>query len=165
MDGAWQKESGMSTTTSEQNNQPFPYGPIIPYLTLSDATAAMEFYKKAFAAEVRDLHHAQDGKRVMHATLIINGGVVMLCDEFPELMGGESQKNPLSLGGSGVSIQVECPDVDVVWQRAISAGGKVEMPLADQFWGDRYGVLSDPFGHRWALFTHKPVPADMGKTW
>ena len=154
----------MSTTTSEQNCPSFPYPPVIPYLTLSDATAAIEFYKKAFYAQVPDLHHAEDGKRIMHATLLINGGVVMCCDEFPEYMGGK-QTNPLALGGSGVAIQIHCADVDAMWNQAVAAGGKVEMPLADQFWGDRYGILSDPFGHRWALFTHKPKPADMGQTW
>jgi len=154
----------MTTTSSEQNSQSIPYSPVIPYLSLSDATVAIEFYKKVFEAQVPEIHYAQDGKRVMHATLVILGGVVMACDEFPEFMGGKKH-NPLALGGSGVSIQVQCPDVDVVWNRAVAAGCQVEMPLADQFWGDRYGVLSDPFGHRWALYTHKPKPADMGQTW
>ena len=96
-----------------------------------------------------------DGKRVMHATLLLNGGVVMLADEFPEFSGGKPS-NPAALGGTGVTIQLELKDADAAWKQAVEAGAQVVMPLADQFWGDRYGILADPFGHRWALFTHKP---------
>ncbi|HMU38963.1 MAG TPA: VOC family protein [Pseudomonadota bacterium] len=153
----------MSTHT-EATPASFPYPPVIPYLTLSDATAALSWYKRAFDAEVKDLHYAEDGKRVMHATVLVAGGVVMLCDEFPEFMGGRKQ-NPMELGGSGVTVQMHLSNVDAVWEKAVAEGAQVEMPLADQFWGDRYGVLRDPFGHRWALFTHKPAPEHMGKTW
>lgn len=134
-----------------------PASPVTPYLSLSDATAAIAFYKRAFSAEVAEHHMADDGKRVMHATLLINGGVVMLADEFPEFSGGKPE-NPAALGGTGVTIHLELADADVLWKQAVEAGAKVVMPLADQFWGDRYGILSDPFGHRWALLTHKPKP-------
>lgn len=154
----------MSETQTEHSHDDFQYPSIIPYLTLSDATAALDWYKKVFAAEVPELHHAQDGKRIMHATVLMAGGVVMICDEFPEFNGGKKQ-NPAVLGGSGVTVQVLLPNVDEVWEKAVAAGAKVEMPLADQFWGDRYGVIADPFGHRWALFTHKPKPAEIGQTW
>lgn len=152
----------MSTQTSSTNsagNAVFPYPSVIPYLSVSNATAAIEWYKKVFDAQIPDLHYAEDGKRVMHATVMLAGGVVMLCDEFPEFNGGKEQ-NPLVLGGSGVTVQVHLQHVDEVWNKALAEGAKVEFPLADQFWGDRYGVLSDPFGHRWALFTHKPRPEE-----
>jgi PhnB protein len=134
-----------------------PTSPVVPYLTLSDATSAIEFYKRAFSAQVAEHHLADDGKRVMHETLLINGGVVMLADDFPEFSGGKPS-SPAALGGTGVTIQFDLKDADALWKQAVDAGTQVVMPLADQFWGDRYGILADPFGHRWALFTHKPKP-------
>lgn len=131
--------------------------PVVPYLTLNDATAAIEFYKRAFGAQVAAHHLADDGKRVMHATLLLNGGVVMLADDFPEFSGGHPS-SAKALGGSPVTIQLELKDADVMWKQAVDAGAQVLMPLEDQFWGDRYGILADPFGHRWALFTHKGKP-------
>lgn len=154
----------MSTTHSEQNRPPLPPTAVVPYLALENATAAIEYYKKVFDAQVFDHHLAEDGKRVTHATLVINGGVVMLSDEFPEHMGGQ-KRNPLATGGSGVSIQLNLADADVVWNKAMAEGAVVELPLADQYWGDRYGVLRDPFGHRWALFTHKPQPPEGAQRW
>ena len=108
--------------------------------------------------------HALWDRSERRSQVLMAGGVVMICDEFPEFMGGRKQ-NPLVLGGSGVTVQVLLPNVDEVWEKAVAAGAKIEMPLADQFWGDRYGVIADPFGHRWALFTHKPKPQEMGQTW
>jgi PhnB protein len=144
----------MSTVQSEHEKVTLPKSPVTSYLVLSDATAAIDFYKRAFDAVVAEHHFAQDGKRVMHATLVVNGGVIMLSDEFPEFS-GQKPANPLALGGSSVVIQLELADADAVWQKAVAAGATVEMPLADQFWGDRYGVLRDPFGHRWVLYSHK----------
>lgn len=135
-----------------------PASPVVPYLSLNDANAAIEFYKRAFSAQVADKHMAEDGKRVMHASLLINGGVVMLADEFPEFSGGRPPENPKALGGSGVTIHLDLKDADPLWNQAVAAGATVLMPLEDQFWGDRYGMLMDPFGHKWALLTHKPKP-------
>lgn len=135
-----------------------PASPVVPYLSLNDATAAIAFYERAFSAQVAAKHMAEDGKRVMHCSLLINGGVVMLADEFPEFSGGRPPENPKALGGSGVVIHLDLKDADPLWNQAVAAGAKVLMPLEDQFWGDRYGMLVDPFGHKWALFTHKPKP-------
>jgi PhnB protein len=148
-------ESGLE---EETNMSQAPQAPVVPYLSLDDANAAIEFYKRAFGAQLVDKHLADDGKRVMHASLLINGGVVMLADEFPEFSGGRPPENPKALGGSGVTIHLDLKDADTLWNQAVAAGATVLMPLADQFWGDRYGMLADPFGHKWALFTHKPKP-------
>lgn len=154
----------MSTTHSEQNQQKQPRLSVVPYLAMDNATAALAFYQQVFDAKVSDHHMAEDGKRVTHATLLINGGVVMLSDEFPEHTGGR-KSNPLALGGSSVSIQLELDNVDAVWSRAIAAGAVAELELADQFWGDRYGILRDPFGHRWALFSHNAKPPEDAQRW
>ena len=90
-----------------------------------------------------------DGKLV-HAALRINGFLVMLNDDFPEMCGGKSM-TPKSLGGTPVTIHLHVTDVDAAFQRALDAGATVVMPLEDQFWGDRYGVVADPFGHQWSL--------------
>ena len=126
-----------------------PHG-IFPHLFVDDAKKAIDFYKSAFGAVELSRHPAPDGKRLMHASLRINDAVLMLCDDFPEHNGGKSQ-TPKALGGSPVTIHLQVADVDAVWQQAVAAGGKVELPLADQFWGDRYGMLRDPFGHSWSI--------------
>jgi PhnB protein len=126
--------------------------PLAPHLTIAGARAALDFYERAFAAERGYMQEAPDG-RIMHADLRLpNGGVFFLCDDFPDMGGSRS---PKTLGGSPVTIHMELENVDEVWKRALSAGAKVEMELADQFWGARYGVVSDPFGHRWSLATQK----------
>ena len=131
--------------------QPIPPGfhTLTPHLTVRDADKALDFYKNALGAEVLNVARTPDG-RVMHAMLRIGDSPLMLNDEFPE-MGGLS---PLSTGGSGVTIHIYTENVDQAFDRAVSAGAKVRMPLMDQFWGDRYGILTDPFGHSWSLATH-----------
>lgn len=131
--------------------QPIPPGfhTLTPHLTVRDADKALEFYKNALGAEVLNVARTPDGK-VMHAMLRIGDSPLMLNDEFPE-MGGLS---PLSTGGSGVTIHIYTENVDQAFHRAVSAGAKVKMPLMDQFWGDRYGIVTDPFGHSWSLATH-----------
>ena len=129
---------------------PRPQGPatgIAPHLTIPSrgGQAAIEFYTRAFGAmEVRRML-AEDGERLMHAYLRINGGDVMLHDEFPE-MNGEQDIAP-----KGVTLHLQVDDADEWWNRAILAGGVPVYPLADQFWGDRYGQLKDPFGHSWSI--------------
>src|SRR5215831_1660642 len=122
---------------------------LTPHLTVRDADKALEFYKNALGAEILNVARTPDGK-VLHAALRIGDSMLMLNDEFPE-MGGLS---PLSTGGAGVTIHIYTENVDQAFDRAVNAGAKVKMPLMDQFWGDRYGLVSDPFGHSWSLATH-----------
>jgi PhnB protein len=120
---------------------------VTPHLTIPSrgGQAAIEFYMRAFGAvEVRRML-AEDGERLMHAHLTINGGSVMLNDEFPE-MNGEQDIVP-----KGVTLHLQVDDADEWWKRALLAGGVPLFPLADQFWGDRYGQIRDPFGHTWSI--------------
>jgi len=120
---------------------------IIPHLTIRDnrAAEAVEFYHRAFGAEESGRHMADDGKRIMHAHLNLNGGSLMLNDDFPEFGHGTSA----APSGSTLHLQVE--DADAAWERALAAGAEVRFPLADQFWGDRYGQVTDPFGFTWSI--------------
>jgi PhnB protein len=118
---------------------------ITPYLTVRNAKEAAEFYKRAFNAEELGRMDAEDGERLLHCHLRINGSDLMMSDEFPEY--GEG----LGDGPRGVTIHLTVDDADVWWERALAAGATVKMPLADQFWGDRYGQLRDPFGHSWSI--------------
>src|SRR5437667_5026012 len=135
-----------------QKVQPIPQGfhTLTPHLIVRNADQAIEFYKKAFGAEVRgDVARMPNGK-VLHAELRIGDSILMLNDEMPEA----GALSPLSGGSSSVTLHVYLPNVDAAFERATSAGAQVKMPLQDQFWGDRYGVVSDPFGHKWSLATH-----------
>ena len=134
---------------------------ITPHLTIEGASDAIKFYKKAFGAKELGRMKAVDGKRLMHAMIMIGNSVVMLNDDFPEW----GSKGPKALGGSPVSIHIYVDDVDKLFKKALKAGATVAMPLADMFWGDRYGILLDPFGHRWSIATHKKdlTPAQMAK--
>jgi len=123
---------------------------VTPYMTCRDAARAIEFYKAAFGAVEKGVMRSPDGK-VAHAELRIGDSIIMLGDEFPE-MGALS---PQSTGGAGVGLHIYLEDVDAAFDRAVKAGAKVEMPVADMFWGDRYGKLADPFGHKWSIGTHK----------
>jgi PhnB protein len=127
-----------------------PVSPLSPHLFVSNAAAAIEFYKKAFNGEELSRHPAPDGKRLMHAALLINGVTLMLCDDFPEYRGGK-ESTPEALGGSPVVLHLQVKDADAAFHQAVAAGGTVVMPLADQFWGDRYGQIKDPFGHTWSI--------------
>jgi PhnB protein len=131
--------------------QPVPDGmhTVTPHLVCAGAGDAIEFYKKAFnAADEGRLPDLQG--RIMHAMIRIEGSAVMLVDEMPEW----GVSGPKSLGGSPVTIHLYVKDVDTFVQRAVDAGAKVTMPVADMFWGDRYGKLEDPFGHQWSVATH-----------
>jgi uncharacterized glyoxalase superfamily protein PhnB len=134
---------------SETRNDPNAVSSVSPYLICAGAADAIAFYKRAFGAEEMFRLPGPDGKLV-HACLAINGGTVMLSDEFP----GYGMVAPTTLGGSPVTIHLMVPDVDAAFARAVEAGATVTMELADQFWGDRYGSLRDPFGHNWSLATH-----------
>ena len=123
---------------------------ITPHLTVRDANRAIEFYKDAFGAQVLNVAPGPGGK-VLHAAIKIGDSIVMLNDEFPEFGG---QLGPSATAGSPVALHIYLDNVDAAFERAVSAGATVKMPLMDQFWGDRYGVVTDPFGHRWSLATH-----------
>ena len=123
---------------------------VSPMLVVSDAAAAIDFYVKAFDAQELGRVPGPDGKRLFHAALRINGSLVMLNDDFPEYAGGKSS-TPTALGGTPVTIHLTVTDVDSKFQKAVDAGATVVMPLEDMFWGDRYGEVLDPFGHRWSM--------------
>jgi PhnB protein len=127
---------------------PTPPG-VVPYLTIAGASDAIEFYKKAFGATELSRMPGPDGK-LMHAALAVNGGVIFLSDDFPEMNDGKGG-SPKALGGSAVTIHLTLSDVDAACAQAVAAGAEVVMPLETQFWGDRYGQLRDPFGHSWSL--------------
>ena len=122
---------------------------VTPHLICAGASDAIEFYKKAFNAVEEARLPGPDG-RIMHAQIRIEGSAVMLVDEMPEW----GALSPRSLKGSPVTIHIFVPDVDVFVNRAVAAGAKVTMPVADMFWGDRYGKIEDPFGHSWSVGTH-----------
>jgi len=122
---------------------------VTPHLICAGAAQAIEFYKQAFGAVEQARLPGPDG-RLMHASVKIGDSQVMLVDEMPEW----GALGPKSLKGSPVTIHLYVDDVDAVVARAVSAGAKVTMPVADQFWGDRYGKLEDPFGHHWSVATH-----------
>ena len=129
---------------------PKAYGSVTAALAVGGAANAIAFYAKAFGAKELSRMPGPDGK-LMHAEVRIGDTIVMLGDEAPE-MGSPS---PQTLSGSPVSLMLYVKDVDAVFARAVAAGAKPVMPPADMFWGDRYGALTDPFGHRWSIATHK----------
>ena len=135
------------------------YPPLIPYLVVSDAAGAIEFYKLAFGAIELTRHTAGASEQIAHAHLLVNGGSVMLSDDFSGMMGGTSV-TPEALGGSPITLHLVLEDVDTFWTRAVAAGALVKMELADQFWGDRYGQLVDPYGHVWSLGQKKAQLSD-----
>ena len=121
-----------------------------PYLVVSNAAAAIDFYKRAFGAQETARHPAPGTDKIMHAALVLNGGYIFLADDFSASMGGKSE-TPEALGGSPVTFNLQVDNADAAWERAVGAGAQIGMPLADQFWGDRYGQLTDPFGHKWSI--------------
>jgi PhnB protein len=126
---------------------------LIPHLVCDPCAKAIEFYKKAFGAEEVSRAPAPGGQKIMHAALRIGGRLLFLVDDFPEFCGGKSE-SPKALGGTPITIHRFVPDVDAAMERAVKAGATVKMPAQDMFWGDRYGVVVDPFGHQWSLATH-----------
>jgi PhnB protein len=128
-----------------------PVPPIVPYLTVSDAAAAIEFYKKGFGAVQDGESHIMPGTdKIMHARLLINGAMIMIADDFSAQMGG-TPSTPQALCGSPITLALSLQDVQSFWDQAVAAGGTVTMPLEDTFWGDRYGQMTDPFGHKWSM--------------
>jgi len=122
---------------------------VTPHLVCSSAADAIEFYRKAFGAEEVMRLEGPDGS-MWHACVTIGGSAVMLVDEMPKM----GSLGPKALKGTPVTIHLNVPDVDAVVDRAVAAGAKVLMQPADMFWGDRYGIVEDPFGHKWSVATH-----------
>jgi len=130
------------------NPIPDGYNSVTPYLVVDDAAKAIEFYKQAFGAEEK--FRMPMGDRIGHAELKIGDSFVMLADEFPSM----DHLGPKSRGGTTVSLLLYVNDVDSSYKTAIDAGAKQLRPIENQFWGDRMGSLTDPFGHQWSLATH-----------
>ena len=121
-----------------------------PYLVVSDAAAAIEFYKQAFGAKEVARLTAPKSTKIMHARMDVFGSILMLADDFPEMMGSKP-RTPQALGGTPVTLHLQLEDAKAVWDQAIAAGATVIMSLEDQFWGERFGQFLDPFGHQWSL--------------
>jgi PhnB protein len=132
---------------------PKKYQDLVPHLCVNNAAAAIDFYKNALGAQELVRHAGPDGKKIMHSEIRIGDSVFMLVDEFPEM--GGALRSPTTLGGCACSFQVSVPDCDASFKRATDSGGKALMPPADMFWGDRYAMIQDPFGHVWAFRTQK----------
>ena len=129
--------------------KPIPegYHSVTPYLIVDDAKAAIDFYTRALGA--KEKFRLPMGDRIGHAEILIGDSHVMLADEFPDM----GHLGPKSRGGTTVSLMVYVADVDSAVKQAIEAGGKEERPVENQFWGDRLGTFTDPFGHKWSLAT------------
>ena len=132
----------------EHEQEQGPAQGLTPHLTIRDGKAAdaIDFYVRAFGAAEQMRAPADDGKRLLHAHLTINGGSLMLNDDFPEHHGGGPAAAP-----SAVTLHLQVDDADRWFERAVGAGATVAMPIGDQFWGDRYGRVTDPFGHSWSI--------------
>jgi uncharacterized glyoxalase superfamily protein PhnB len=132
--------------------KPVPDGQhaITPHLVVRGASEAIDFYQRAFGARELMRSPGPDGKSLMHAAVQIGDSRVFLCDEYPEW----GVCSPLARGGTSVTINLYCEDVDRAFNQAVAAGAQVKMPPQDMFWGDRYSKITDPFGHEWALATH-----------
>lgn len=129
---------------------PDGYHTLTPHLVVRGAAQAIAFYQKAFGAKELNRHPGPDGASIMHAELQIGDARIFLNDEYPE-MGATS---PQALNGTPVTLHLYVADADGLFAQAVEAGAQVMMPMADQFWGDRYGIVNDPFGHRWSIASH-----------
>ena len=150
----------MTAQTAKVKPVPEGYHTATPYLVIRNAAAAIEFYQRAFGA-TEMLRFADPTGRIGHAEIKIGDSIIMLADEHPEM----GYRGPQSLGGTTGSIMLYVKDVDAVFRQALAAGGRELRPVTDQFYGDRSGFLEDPFGHQWAISTHKEdvPPEEMKK--
>ena len=147
------------------NSPPKGYHTVTPSIVVSDAAKAIDFYKRAFGAEEIGRMPGPDG-RIMHAEIKIGDSLIMLGEENEQW----GTRSPLSTKGVHGSLHIYVPDVDMAFERALQAGAKVRYPLEDAFWGDRYGKVTDPFGHEWGIATRvKEMSAEemdrAGKEW
>jgi uncharacterized glyoxalase superfamily protein PhnB len=132
--------------------KPIPDGfhTVTPSMVVSNATEAIAFYKKAFDAKEIYTFPTPDGK-ILHAMIQIGDSFVMMSDEFPNM----GMKSPTTIGGTAVTLHLYVEDSDKVFKQAVDAGAIITMPIMDAFWGDRFGTVMDPYGHSWAISTHK----------
>ena len=128
---------------------PAGYHSVTPYMTLRDAVSAIDFYRRAFGAELVMKLNMPDGK-IAHAEMRIGDSIIMMSEENEEW----GNKSPLTLGGSPMFLMIYLPDVDAAFAKALAAGATQVRPVEDQFYGDRAGTLKDPYGHQWTLGTH-----------
>lgn len=144
--------------------EPIPSGhpAIVPHLVVRGAAEAIDFYIRAFGAEEVARMTMPDGKGIMHAELKIGTARIFVCDETPTM---ERWVSPRSLNGTTVTLNLWTDNAEQLFAQAVKAGAKVVMPLADMFWGDRYGRVTDPFGHEWAIAQHVRdlSPEEMSK--
>jgi PhnB protein len=142
-------------------------GQLIPHLFVNGGAKAIDFYKKALGAvEVSRMPEPGGGERLMHAELRIGEATLMLCDDFPEHCGGVVHA-PQPGEPASIVLHLNVPNCDAAIDRAVTAGAKVKMPATDMFWGDRYGQITDPFGHDWS-FAHaltEEQKAAAAKAW
>jgi uncharacterized glyoxalase superfamily protein PhnB len=140
---------------------PQGYHTVTPALTVRNGADAIEFYKRAFGVEEVMRVHGPDGKRLMHAEIRVGDSRIMLGEEWPDTR----CLAPSSVGAATGSLYLYVPNVDAAFERAVSAGAKAVMPVTDMFWGDRFGQVEDPSGHRWGLATHMedPSPEQMAQ--
>ena len=134
---------------------PDGFNTLTPHIIVQDAAKAIDLYQKAFGAEVKSRHMSPDGKAIMHAELKVGNSMLMVANEFPPMC-----VSPKTRGGTSVTLHLYVENADAAFDRAVKAGCKVKMPLGDQFWGDRYGQVEDPFGHQWSIATHKQDVTD-----
>lgn len=146
------KTSTITPAQSTRAVNPVPEGmhTVTPHLVCAGAADAIAFYKKAFDAAELVRVPAPEGNRLLHAALRIGDSVIMLTDEFPEM----GALGPKARQGSSVTMHLYVNDANASFARAVEAGATVKMPLQDMFWGDRYGLVEDPFGHSWSIATH-----------
>jgi uncharacterized glyoxalase superfamily protein PhnB len=142
------KKARRKRASKPKKFEPVPkeFHTVTPYLAINGAAEAIEWYKKAFGAKELDREQGPDGK-LIHGRVQIGDSIVMLSDIFP----GAIHKDPRELGAASVTLHVYSKDVDTLWKRAVEAGARVDMRLDDMFWGERYGQLTDPFGHAWSF--------------
>ncbi len=131
---------------------PRGYSTVVPYLAVRDGVAALDFYRRAFGAKELERTVTPDGK-LIHGRIRIGSSVLLLSDVFP----GADVAAPSSVGTTTVTLHLYARNIDAVWDRAVAAGARVTMPLENQYWGERYGHLLDPFGHHWSLAMRVPM--------
>jgi uncharacterized glyoxalase superfamily protein PhnB len=136
-----------ATATRSVRRIPEGFHALTPHLTVKDAAGAIDFYKRAFGAVELSRAPGPDGNGLWHADLMIGDSHLFLNDEFPD-MGGTA---PPTLGGTPVTVHLFVEDADEIFARAVGAGATVTMPIENAFWGDRYGIITDPYGHSWSI--------------
>ncbi len=138
---------------------PPPFRSVTPHIVVKDSAAAIDFYKNAFGATERFRMPNPNGKGIMHAEIMIGDSVIMMTEEMVE----RGCHSPISLKGTPVSLMIYVEDADGAYEQAVAAGAEGRMPPQDMFWGDRFGQVSDPFGHLWSIATHlrDPSPAEI----